>query len=144
MMGFDPKNQKKKPYSPPTVTKLTPEQARQFVAERANCSDQEAEDFLESLCRELQNENKSDVVMRRIGLNRCPYCGNFEVYRSRIEPVTWLDRACVLFLLQLVRCHGCMRRHYRPLLFPAPEYPTRSAKKSAQTPANDEKWKRLA
>jgi hypothetical protein len=50
-MQFDPKS-KKKPYSHPTVTKLTPEQARQFVAGRANCGDQEAADFLRSLRRE--------------------------------------------------------------------------------------------
>jgi hypothetical protein len=83
--------------------------------------------------------------MLRIGLEGCPYCGSLEVYRSRIEPVEWLDRVCMLFLLQLVRCHGCMRRHYRPLLFPAPEYPNHQpAKKSTQAAANDEKWNRSA
>jgi len=50
-MEFDP-NGKKKPYSYPTVTKLTPEQARQFVADRASCSDQEAAHFLKSLRRQ--------------------------------------------------------------------------------------------
>jgi len=65
--------------------------------------------------------------MLRIALEGCPYCGSFEVYRS--QPATWLDRACVFLLLDLARCHGCMRQHFRPLLFPAPEYPTRSAKK---------------
>jgi hypothetical protein len=51
---------KKKPYSPPTVAKLTPEQAKQFVAHRTNCSDQEAADFLESLRREQpRNEEQS-------------------------------------------------------------------------------------
>jgi hypothetical protein len=37
-----------------------------------------------------------------------------------------------------------MRRHYRPLLFPAPEYPISSAKKSTQTPTNDEESERSA
>jgi len=81
--------------------------------------------------------------MRRIGLNGgCPYCGGLEVYRS--QPKTWLDRACVLFLLQLARCHDCMRRHYRPLVLPTLEYPSRSAKKPTQTIANVEKRKRSA
>jgi hypothetical protein len=47
-MQFDSEG-KKKPYSSPTVRKLTLEQAKQFVADRANCNDQEAADFLESL-----------------------------------------------------------------------------------------------
>ena len=55
-MQFDSES-KKKPYSPPTVTKLTPERARQFVADRANCSDQEAADSLESLRREQQQKD---------------------------------------------------------------------------------------
>jgi hypothetical protein len=45
----------KKPYFPPTVKELTLEQARAFVSERANCSDQEAADLLESLRREQEN-----------------------------------------------------------------------------------------
>ena len=39
----------KKPYSPPTLTKLTPEQAQKLVADRTNCSEEEASDFLKSL-----------------------------------------------------------------------------------------------
>ncbi len=54
----------------------------------------------------------------------CPYCGNLAVYRS--QPETWLARVCLLLPLELVRCHGCMRQHYRPLLSPAPEFPSRS------------------
>jgi hypothetical protein len=50
-MQFDPKG-KKEPYSRPTVTKLTPEQARRFVADRANCGDQVAAHFLRSLRRQ--------------------------------------------------------------------------------------------
>ncbi len=49
---------KKKPYSPPTITKMTPEQARQYVVDRTNCSEQEAADFLESLRREQQQNEK--------------------------------------------------------------------------------------
>ena len=56
-MPFDPGN-KKKPYLPPTLTKLTPEQARQFVIDHASCSDQEALDLLESLRREQQQKEK--------------------------------------------------------------------------------------
>jgi hypothetical protein len=47
---------KKRPYSSPSVTKLTPGQAKHFVAEHANCSDAEAVDLLESLCREPQQK----------------------------------------------------------------------------------------
>jgi hypothetical protein len=49
---------KKKPYSPPTATKVTLEQAKQFVADHSNCSDQEAMDLLESLRREQQQNTK--------------------------------------------------------------------------------------
>jgi len=40
------------------MTKLTPEQAKQFVVEHANCSDRKAEDLLESLRREQQMKQK--------------------------------------------------------------------------------------
>jgi hypothetical protein len=63
------------------------------------------------------------AFMQKIGWKSCPYCGDHEVYRSRSEPLTWLDRVCGLFLLQLVRCHECELRHYRPIFFPAPKYP---------------------
>jgi hypothetical protein len=56
-MQFDCK-EKKKPYSPPTITKLTPTQARQVVADLASCGDQEAADFLEVLRREEQRAGK--------------------------------------------------------------------------------------
>ena len=81
-----------------------------------------------------------------IGLKCCPYCGDDEVYRSRTEPLTWLERACGLFLLQLVRCHQCELRHYRPVFFPAPEYshPIRARVKTAQPHANDEGHERSA
>jgi hypothetical protein len=55
--------------------------------------------------------------VRRIGLMSCPYCGGGkELYLSR--PQTWRDEVCFFFFLQVVRCHSCMRRHYRPLFLP--------------------------
>jgi len=56
---------KKKAYSPPALTKLTPKQARKLVADRKNCSEEAAVEFLESLRRqqptqEKQNEQKTD------------------------------------------------------------------------------------
>jgi len=59
--------------------------------------------------------------MRRIGLKNCPYCGSSKVYISAAK--TLWERLPALFLLRLVRCHGCMRRHVRPLLLPAPKRP---------------------
>ena len=49
---------KKRPYPLPTVTKLTPEQAKQFVVEHANCSDREATDLLEAMRREQQQKEE--------------------------------------------------------------------------------------
>jgi hypothetical protein len=46
---MESEDQKKKPYSPPTLTKLTPEQAKKFAADRNNCSEEEAAEFLKSL-----------------------------------------------------------------------------------------------
>ena len=56
---------KKRPYSFPTATQLTPEQARQFVADRANCSDKKAADFLESLRRERQQNDANNEKRKR-------------------------------------------------------------------------------
>jgi len=62
--------------------------------------------------------------MLKIGFDDCcPYCGNFAVYRSRSE--TRFGRACWLLMLDLARCHGCMRQHYRLIFSPALEYPSR-------------------
>lgn len=72
--------------------------------------------------------------MLGIGFMGCPYCPSFKVYRS--QPVRWFQRASVLFLLRLVRCHVCLRQHYRPILLPAPESPL-SARKSARTAQDD-------
>jgi hypothetical protein len=52
---------KKMPYRPPVVAKVTPEQARQFVANRVNWSDQEAANLLESLRRELKQNEEVEV-----------------------------------------------------------------------------------
>jgi hypothetical protein len=79
--------------------------------------------------------------MRRIGLQNCPYCGEGEIYASK--PKTWRDEVCCFFFLQVVRCHSCMRRHYRPLFLPP--VPTQAAKKPAQVTAPpDEQRKRSA
>jgi hypothetical protein len=80
----------------------------------------------------------------KIGWKTCPYCEDEEIYRSRKEPLTWLDRARGLFLLQLVRCRRCELRHYRPIFFPVPNYPYPiRGEKSPPTPAV-EKSKRSA
>jgi len=34
-------------------------------------------------------------------------------------PKTPWDRISVLFLVRLVRCHSCMRRHFRPIFLAA-------------------------
>jgi hypothetical protein len=79
--------------------------------------------------------------VRRIGLNKCPYCGQAgELYNSR--PKTWRDEVCLFFFLQVVRCCVCMHRHYRPLFMPpVPVWPE---KKPIQTRAEDEEGKRSA
>ena len=84
--------------------------------------------------------------MLKIGWKRCPYCDGNEVYRSRTEPLTWLDRVRGLLLLELVRFHRCQLRHYRPIFFPAPEYPHSilSREKRAQTHAVSDKRERSA
>jgi hypothetical protein len=43
---MESEDQEKKPYSPPILTKLTPEQARKLVADRKYCSEEEAAEFL--------------------------------------------------------------------------------------------------
>jgi hypothetical protein len=72
------------------------------------------------------------------GSNRCPYCGDAgALYLS--QPKTWHDEVCSFFFLQAVRCHSCMRRHYRPLfLSPVPVKPQ---KKTVRT-HTDENEKR--
>ena len=56
---MESEDQKEKPYSPPTFTKLTPKQARKLVADRRNCSEEEAAEFLDSFrAPRRQNEEK--------------------------------------------------------------------------------------
>jgi hypothetical protein len=50
---------KKKPYSPPALRNLTPEQAKKIIADRKNCSEEEAGEFLESL-RHRQQQNSEE------------------------------------------------------------------------------------
>jgi hypothetical protein len=52
-MNKSGESKEKKPYSPPKLTKLTALQIKQFVMDRADCSDQEAEDLLASPRREM-------------------------------------------------------------------------------------------
>jgi len=82
----------------------------------------------------------------KIGWKACPYCGDHEVYRSRTEPLTWLDRCCALLLLQLVRCHRCEFRHYRPIFLFTPEYlrPIRARTERVYTNADEDRQKRSA
>lgn len=49
---------KKRRYAPPAATRVTLHEAKEFVADRANWSDQEATDLLESLRRELRQSEK--------------------------------------------------------------------------------------
>jgi hypothetical protein len=52
-------DKKKKTYSPPTLTQVTPEQARKRVADGKTCSEEEAAiAFLKSLSQ--QNEKKQN------------------------------------------------------------------------------------
>lgn len=61
----------KKNYTTPALTKLTPGQAKKLIMERRNCSEEEADAFLESLRREqklnedAQNEAPSADEQKR-------------------------------------------------------------------------------
>jgi hypothetical protein len=83
--------------------------------------------------------------MLKIGWKNCPYCGDHEVYRSRSQPLTRIDRMCVFLLLQVVRCYECEERHYRPVFFPVqePPYPIR-LQSVQQTPPQAETRSRAA
>ena len=50
---------KRKPYSPPTVKTLTPEQAKKIIADGKNCTEEEAVEFLESLQRERPQNDET-------------------------------------------------------------------------------------
>jgi len=74
---------------------------------------------------EPQNDSPEQLCceekMRRIGLKNCPYCGSSNVYAA--APKASWGIVPVVFLLRIVRCHTCMRRHLRPLLLPAAKHP---------------------
>lgn len=152
-----------KEYSPPAIKQLSLEEAKRLLLEQNRWIEEEAAELAnpprngqqnvgavnpsasgEELRRWAQAEELATVV-RRVGWMRCPYCGDNEIYRSRRGPLTRLDRFCGLFLLQLVRCHGCHERHYRPIFLPAREYsrPVRQVQ-SVRNDKKDEKHERSA
>jgi hypothetical protein len=61
-VGPGSKNKKQKPYLPPTLTKLTAEQAKKLVAERTHRNDQEAAEFLESRRQEKPQQKEENSV----------------------------------------------------------------------------------
>ena len=54
----DGKKKKKKPYIPPTITKLPLEKAKQLIMERSHCSDKEALALLDSLRRRQRDKQQ--------------------------------------------------------------------------------------
>ena len=56
--------QEKKPYRSPELTELTREQAIKLIAERRNCSEEEAAEFLKSLHKQPQT-NRTDQERKR-------------------------------------------------------------------------------
>jgi len=61
---MEAEGQTKKTYSSPTVKKLTPEQAKKRIADRNNCSEEEAADSLNTLRKQQQN-NATDQKRKR-------------------------------------------------------------------------------
>jgi len=57
-VNTDAKDKKRKPYSPPTLTKLTPKQAKELVTGDIDSSDQGVVDFLEAMRRQQQDANE--------------------------------------------------------------------------------------
>ena len=53
---MDSKDKGKKPYSSPTLTELTREQAIKLVADRKNCSEEEAAKVVDSLRKQKQSD----------------------------------------------------------------------------------------
>jgi hypothetical protein len=66
--------------------------------------------------------------MLKFGLERCPDCDSSVVYASR--PQSRGEEMAAFLLLQLVRCHSCMSRHYRPIFLPTLEKPASTAASS--------------
>lgn len=56
--------QEKQSYSPPSLTELSPDQARKLVMERKHCSDKDADEFLTSL-RQQPRQTLSDQERKR-------------------------------------------------------------------------------
>jgi hypothetical protein len=53
---MESEDQKKRPYSPPSFIKSTPEQAKKLVADRKRCSEGEASDFFDSFSLQQLND----------------------------------------------------------------------------------------
>ena len=49
----------KKPYSPPALRNLTPEQAKKIIADSRDCSEEEAAEFLQSLLRQKPQNDQT-------------------------------------------------------------------------------------
>jgi hypothetical protein len=57
-------DQPKKPYFSPTLTKLTREQAKKLVLDRKHCSEEEANEFLNSPRQQVQRTSKDEKRKR--------------------------------------------------------------------------------
>jgi hypothetical protein len=58
MMGFSSEDKKKKPYSDPTITKLTLEQAKRILSSPISRNDQEAAALLDLLRRREHRQHE--------------------------------------------------------------------------------------
>ena len=76
------------------------------------------------------------TCMHRVSLTSCPYCGSSEIYAS--DTRTLWQRVPIVFLLRPVRCHICMRRHYRPIIYPTPKPPLREGLRKKSHTASSE------
>ena len=65
---MESEDQKKKPYSPPAITKTTAERARKLLADRKRCSEGEASDFFDSLLIQHPN-NATDQKTETLRVN---------------------------------------------------------------------------
>jgi len=61
---MESKDPRKEPYSPPTLTTLTPEQAETLLADRKNCSEEKAADLLE-IPPDNENQNTATDQKRK-------------------------------------------------------------------------------
>jgi len=57
-------DQPKKPYSSPTLTKMTRKQAKEFVMDRKHCSEDEADNFLDLLRQQAQRTSRDQERKR--------------------------------------------------------------------------------